>query len=149
MRQVIEQSGNLNFWRVNMRPGKPLAFGSFRCIPLIGLPGNPVSAYVGFQVFVIPVIRRLSGSPDRQRPTIKAVMDQAVESDGRESYLRGVIQEKCGKITATLASHQGSGNLFSLVKANGLIIIPAGITLLPQGAEADVWVLGEDWSDHE
>ena len=149
MRQVIEQSGNLNFWRVNMRPGKPLAFGSFRGIPLIGLPGNPVSAYVGFQVFVIPVIRRLSGSPDRQRPTIKAVMDQAVESDGRESYLRAVIQEKCGKITATLASHQGSGNLFSLVKANGLIIIPAGITLLPQGAEADVWVLGEDWSDHE
>jgi molybdopterin molybdotransferase len=149
IRQVIEESGNLNFWRVNMRPGKPLAFGSFRGIPLIGLPGNPVSAYVGFQVFVIPVLSRLSGQPDHHRPTVKAVLDQAVESDGRESYLRGVLIEKCGKITATLASHQGSGNLYSLVKANGLIIVPAGITSLAQGSEIDAWLLEEDWSGHE
>ena len=59
VRSVIEQNGNLTFWRVNMRPGKPVAFGSYRAIPLIGLPGNPVSAFVGFQVLVVPVLSRL------------------------------------------------------------------------------------------
>jgi molybdopterin molybdotransferase len=149
VRQVIEQNGNLNFWRVNIRPGKPLAFGSFRGMPLIGLPGNPVSAYVGFQVFVAPVIRRLSGQPDRRRPTLKVVLDQEIESDGRESYLRAIIFEKCGKITATLASHQGSGNLYSVVKANALILVPAGVVSLPQGAEVEAWLLEEEWYGDE
>lgn len=149
VRQVIEQNGSLNFWRVNIRPGKPLAFGSFRGMPLIGLPGNPVSAYVGFQVFVIPVIRRLSGLPDHRRPALKAILDQEIESDGRESYLRAIIFEKCGKITATLASHQGSGNLYSVVKANALILIPAGVTSLSQGAEVEAWLLEDEWFSNE
>jgi molybdopterin molybdotransferase len=148
VRDVIEQNGNLVFWRVNMRPGKPLAFGSFRGIPLIGLPGNPVSAFVGFYVFVIPVLRRLSGQPDIQRPRIKVVLDQPVESDGRESYLRAILHEKCGKITATLAGHQGSGNLYSIIKANALLIIPEGAKSLPVGTEVDAWLLDENWFSH-
>jgi len=145
MRQVIEQHGNLNFWRVNMRPGKPLAFGSFRGIPLVGLPGNPVSAYVGFQVFVYPVLRRLAGLPEGARPFLKVVLAESIESDGRESYLRAILLENCGKITATLAGHQGSGNLYSVVRANSLIKIPSNITSLPVGAEVEAWLLEEEW----
>jgi len=149
VRSVIEENGNLTFWRVNMRPGKPLAFGAFRGIPLIGLPGNPVSSYVGFQVFVVPVLRRLSGQPEMHRPRLKVFLDESLESDGRETYFRAILFEKCGKIRATLAGHQGSGNLFSLVKANALIILPAGVTSLQKDAEVDAWLLDTNWSAHE
>jgi molybdopterin molybdotransferase len=63
VRSVVEEHGRLDFWRVNVRPGKPLAFGSYRDIPVIGLPGNPVSAYIGFLLFVLPVLYKLSGLP--------------------------------------------------------------------------------------
>ncbi len=149
MRMVIEQHGNLNFWRVNMRPGKPLVFGSFRGIPLIGLPGNPVSAYVGFQVFVLPVLRRLSGLPTEPRPFIRATLTHTIESDGRESYLRAILSEKCGKIFATLAGHQGSGNLYSVVQANALIKIPADLATLAEGNEVEAWLLDEEWIHNE
>ena len=65
VRAALEKNGSIGFWRVNMRPGKPLTFGSYRDIPFIGLPGNPVSAYIGFEVFVRPVLNRLSGLPIR------------------------------------------------------------------------------------
>ncbi len=149
VRSVIEQNGNLAFWRVNMRPGKPVAFGSYRGIPLIGLPGNPVSAFVGFQVLMVPVLSRLSGETLLQRRIASVILDEAIESDGRESYLRAILSEKCGKITATLAGHQGSGNLFSLVKAHALIIIPAGITSLQAGTEVEAWILDDSWLNHE
>lgn len=149
VRQVIEENGELNFWRVNMRPGKPLAFGSFRGIPVIGLPGNPASAFVGFEVFIRPVLQRLAGIPDRARPTIKVSLEESVGSDGRESYLRAVISEKCGKITASLAGHQGSGNLYALVKANALLVIPSEVTALPAGSEVHAWLLDDIISAYE
>ncbi len=149
VRSVIEQNGNLTFWRVNMRPGKPVAFGSYRGIPLIGLPGNPVSAFVGFQVLVVPVLNRLCGLPFIQRRKMSVLLAEPIESDGRESYLRVTLSEKCGKITATLAGHQGSGNLFSLVKAHAFVIIPAGVTSLRAEAEVEAWILDENWSTHE
>ena len=149
VRSVIEQNGSLTFWRVNMRPGKPVAFGSYRAIPLIGLPGNPVSAFVGFQVLVVPVLSRLSGLPSVQRHKTRVTLDEPVESDGRESYLRVTLSEKCGKITATLTGHQGSGNLYSLVKAHAFIIIPAGVTSLQAGTEVEAWILDGSWSNHE
>jgi molybdopterin molybdotransferase len=149
MRSVIEQNGSLSFWRVNMRPGKPVAFGSYHGIPLIGLPGNPVSAFVGFHVLVVPVLNRLCGLPHLLRRKTTVTLDEPIESDGRESYLRVTLSEKCGKITATLAGHQGSGNLFSLVKAHAFIIIPAGVTSLQAGSEVEAWILDDSWSTHE
>ncbi len=68
VKEVVDTNGSLDFWRVNMRPGKPLAFGDYRSIPFIGLPGNPVSAFVGFEVFALPAIRRLSGLKDFSSP---------------------------------------------------------------------------------
>jgi molybdopterin molybdotransferase len=141
IRQVIEANGKLGFWKVNMRPGKPLAFGSFDGIPLIGLPGNPVSAFVGCLVFVLPAVYKLSGREQRLPYRAKAVLSEPVESDGRESYLRAVVRSEGGQLTASLTGHQGSGNLFSLVQANALLIVPSGVKSLPSGAQAEVWFL--------
>ncbi len=96
VRTVVEENGSLSFWRVNMRPGKPLAFGRYKSIPVIGLPGNPVSAYIGFLVFVLPVLSRLAGLPQVERRTVRAILAEPVESDGRESYLRGIIHSGRG-----------------------------------------------------
>lgn len=143
VRSVVEQRGRLEFWRVNMRPGKPLAFGAYQGIPFIGLPGNPVSAFVGFEVFVRPALLKMAGVPIRQRPTVRVRLLEAVESDGRESYLRAVLVERDGHLEGRLTGHQGSGNLRSLVQANALVRVPEGIQSLPAGAELEAWLIGE------
>jgi molybdopterin molybdotransferase len=147
IKEIIESNGRLDFWQVNMRPGKPLAVGEYRSLPLIGLPGNPVSAFVGFEVFVRPALRRLAGQISTggsilaTRPKIRARLTEAIESDGRESYLRAIIDEQDGGFSAKLTGHQGSGNLLSLVQANALLIIPAGVKSLAIGAQVDAWLL--------
>jgi len=141
VKEVIESNGKLDFWRVNMRPGKPLAFGECRGIPFIGLPGNPVSAFVGFEIFVRPVLDKLSGQLDGSRPTVKVRCGELIESDGRESYLRAKIRNEDGVNSATLTGHQGSGNLLSLVQADALLIIPAGVKCLPVGQEVEAILL--------
>jgi molybdopterin molybdotransferase len=143
VKRVVEQQGQLNFWRVNMRPGKPLTFGRYRGIPFVGLPGNPVSAFVGYEVFVRPAVIKMSGLPDQPRPSVKVKLLESLESDGRESYLRGIVDFRDGNWFAQLTGHQGSGNLRSLVQANALLIIPAGVKSLPAGAETDCWLLGD------
>jgi molybdopterin molybdotransferase len=132
IRDVILEQGTLNFWKVNMRPGKPLTFGEYKNIPFIGLPGNPVSAYVSTIVFIKHVINKLLGN-DEETQYFSAVLDENIESDGRESYLRIVASNEAGNYHAKLAQHQGSGNIFSLVCANALLIIPAGVKSLPKG----------------
>ena len=141
VKEVIESNGALDFWRVNMRPGKPLAFGNYKSTPFIGLPGNPVSAFVGFEVFVRATIGRLSGIPDGSRQMVRVRCEAEILSDGRESYLRAVIHEQDGVQVAKLTGHQGSGNLLSLVQANALLIIPAGVKCVPAGQEVNAWLL--------
>lgn len=141
VRTVVEQHGELAFWRVNMRPGKPLAFGRYRGIPYFGLPGNPVSAFVGFEVFVRPAMQRLAGQAAAERPAVRAVLAEPLESDGRESYLRAVVSNSGGRWSARLTGHQGSGNLRSFVQANALLIVPSGVKSLAIGAEVAAWLL--------
>jgi molybdopterin molybdotransferase len=141
VKEVIESNGRMDFWRVNMRPGKPLAFGEYHGIPVIGLPGNPVSAFVGFEVFVRPTIERMKGSLSVVRPTVRVRTEEQIDSDGRESYLRAEIQEEDGVLVARLTGHQGSGNLRSLVQASALLIIPAGVKCVPAGQEITAWYL--------
>jgi molybdopterin molybdotransferase len=145
IKDVVESNGRLDFWRVNMRPGKPLAFGEYRGIPFLGLPGNPVSAFVGFEVFVRPALTRLGGrsteSGAKFRTRMRVRLAEPVESDGRESYLRAVVEDRDGALSAHLTGHQGSGNLLSLVQANALLIIPAGVKSLAIGAQVDAWLL--------
>lgn len=141
IKEVIEANGQMDFWKVNMRPGKPLAFGEYRGIPFIGLPGNPVSAFVGFEVFVRPTLERLNGKMDGGRQTVKVRCAEEVNSDGRESYLRVKIRMEDGIRTAVLTGHQGSGNLLSLVQADALLIIPAGVKCVPAGSEVEAILL--------
>jgi molybdopterin molybdotransferase len=139
VRQVIEQYGSLGFWRVNMRPGKPLVFGWYRNIPFIGLPGYPVSAFVGFMIFVRSAIAKMGGFEDRTYQVERVKLGEPVNSDGRESYLRARLVDKDGEKVAYLSGHQGSGNLFSLTQANALIIVPSGVKSLPAFSVVDAW----------
>ncbi len=141
VREVVELNGSLTFWQVNMRPGKPLAFGDYRGIPFAGLPGNPVSAFIGFEVFLRPALQKLSGLPPQERRLVRAVLDEQVYSDGRESYLRAIAREQAGVLQVRLTGHQGSGNLLSLVRANALLIIPSGVKSLPRNTEVDIWLI--------
>jgi molybdopterin molybdotransferase len=139
VRKVVTENGSIAFWRVNIRPGKPIAFGRYRDIPLIGLPGNPVSAFVGFEVFVRAAIHRLAGKASQDWISPRVKITEPIESDGRESYLRCVVQTENGELMARLTeSHQGSGNLLSLVQANALLIIPAGVKSLPAGSSLEI-----------
>lgn len=142
VRQVVEEHGELSFWRVNMRPGKPLAFGRYRDRPFIGLPGNPVSSFVAFEVFVRPALLKMGGFCEWGRSSRMVRLGEPVKSDGRESYLRSVVSNEDGIWTARLTGHQGSGNLRSLVQANALLIVPSGVKSLPAGAELEAWIFG-------
>ena len=127
VRAVIEELGAINFWRVNLRPGKPVAFGNLGGVPFFGLPGNPVSAMVTFDVFVRPALLKMSGSPDAL-PTVEATLRAALKSDGRRSYIRVKLAREAGKIIADTTGTQSSGALMSMVRADGLLIIPEGVT---------------------
>jgi molybdopterin molybdotransferase len=142
VRDVIQEHGELSFWRVNIRPGKPLAFGAFEGVPFLGLPGNPVSAWVTFAVFVWPIIERLEGAKGPERWQVEAILDEDVESDGRESYLRARVGIVDGQYHAKLTGSQDSAVMSSLVAANALAILPAGATSVKQGSKVKVWILG-------
>lgn len=143
VRTVVEQHGELAFWRVNIRPGKPLAFGSYRGVPFVGLPGNPVSAWVTFAVFVLPAMDRLEGGRGVERVLVRVKVDEALDSDGRESYLRARVSRSDDGYHARLTGSQDSGVLSSLVAANALLIVPAGDMHVAIGTELDAWILGE------
>ncbi|HSK90986.1 MAG TPA: gephyrin-like molybdotransferase Glp [Euzebyales bacterium] len=128
---VLAELGDVRFRKVGMRPGMPQAFGVVeadpgRFIPCFGLPGNPVSAYVSFEVFVRPVIRRLQGRRDLSRPRISATVEAPITSvDGKVEFVRVALRRRDGEWHARPTGDQGSGILRSLVEADGLAEIPA------------------------
>lgn len=141
IRQRIEHAGQLDFWRVNMRPGKPIAVGVYRSIPFIGLPGNPVSAYIGSLLFLLPALSLLAGHPTASKRIVSATLEEDVTSDGRESYLRAVLTRHSEGYKIRLAGHQGSANLFALTRSNALLIVPSGVKSLPAGERVNGWLL--------
>ncbi len=140
VRDVLEELGELNFWRVNMRPGKPLAWGRVQGVPFFGLPGNPVSAMVTFQVFVRPVLLRLTGQTQALQATSATVCED-IESDGRRSYLRVTLERSEGRLLARSTGTQSSGALMSMVLADGLLIVPEGLRHVAAGSELEVLAL--------
>ena len=137
---VMHELGDIDFWRINMRPGKPLAYGTLQGIPFFGLPGNPVSAMVTFEVLVRPALAKIAGRPFKQK-TVKAIATADMHSDGRRSYNRVILSQESGSIVATPTGTQSSGALMSMVKADGLAIIPEGMTTMSAGAELTVILL--------
>jgi molybdopterin molybdotransferase len=142
VKAVLEAEGNVGFWRVRMRPGKPLAFGSYRGVPYLGLPGNPVSAMVSFERFARAAILKMGGYAPLDRPTRMVTLLEAIESDGRESYLRAIVGRDG---TAVTTGSQGSHLMTSLVKANALLIVPEGVEHVPIGSQLAAWML--DWPE--
>ena len=141
VRNVIQARGRIEFWKANVRPGKPLAVGEYRGVPFIGLPGNPVSAFVGFELFVRPALAAMVGQAALERRVVRVTLDEPVQGDARESYLRAVVREGADGLRARLTGHQGSGNLYSLVEANALLIIPAGVKSQAVGDQVNAWLL--------
>lgn len=138
VKTVMEELGAIGFWRVNMRPGKPLAYGNVRGIPFIGLPGNPVSSLMTFEVFVRPVLLKMLGQPTEARET-EVIVGEEMSSDGRESYIRvNLRRDDEGRLTAFSTGSQSSGAISSLVKADALLVIPAGVTAVNRGDKLKV-----------
>ena len=140
VRVVMNELGDIDFWRINMRPGKPLAYGTLQGIPFFGLPGNPVSSMVTFEVLVRPALSKIAGRQFSQS-TIKATLASKLKSDGRRSYDRVTLSNENGIIIAKSTGTQSSGALMSMLRADGLAIIPEGVMSVPAGSELKVILL--------
>jgi molybdopterin molybdotransferase len=133
VRTAMGVGGDIGFWRVRVRPGKPLIFGSIGDTPLIGLPGNPTSAMVTFQIFARPAIRAMLGQSPTE-PEIKAVVDDTVENrGGRQTYARVRLRLESGRFHASLSGPQDSAMLLPLSRADGLLVVPQDIDELKPG----------------
>ena len=143
VRAVLESSGTMNFWRVRMRPGKPLAVGQYAGVPYMGLPGNPVSALVSFERFARPAILKMGGHSELERPRVSVRLLEEIHSDGRESYIRGIVTHGESGYEATLTGAQGSHLMTSLVRANALLIVPEGVTHVGDGDQLEAMMI--DW----
>jgi molybdopterin molybdotransferase len=152
VKDVLAKHGEIAFWSVCMKPGKPLAFGLLtirgKRIPHLGLPGNPVSAMVSFEQFARPAILKMLGKKKLAKPTIIAISESHVEnSDERRFFTRAIVEKRGEKYFARLTGPQGSGVLTSMVKGNGLMIVPEGTKSIEQGDEVQVQML--DWEEEQ
>ena len=142
VRAALEKLGaELHLWRVSMRPGKPITFGSLHGRPLFGLPGNPVSAMVTFELFVRPALRKMLGHAVLDRPRIMARAAQPIPNPGqRRGYLRVTLSPEGDQYAARLTGEQGSAILRSMVLADGFAVVP-GDTVIEKGEGVEVIVL--------
>ena len=142
VKQVLAAEGEMHFWSLNMKPGRPMAFGVVDGVPLLGLPGNPVAAMISTQLFARPALLKMQGFSDWPHQVIQARLKEPVaRKDGRRHYLRVHLIETERGYEAALTGDQGSGILNSLVQADGLAVIPEEAQRLPAGAEVAVILL--------
>lgn len=149
VKDVLAAEGDMHFWQVAIKPGKPLAFGQIAGVPVLGLPGNPVAAMVAFEVFARPAIRKMSGWTRWQKPRVCATLREDVTNSGRRHYMRAVVLRSEDGYEVTTRGDtvkvQGSGILTSMVWANGFLVVPEGETFLPAGSQVEVEML--DWPE--
>jgi molybdopterin molybdotransferase len=128
VRAVLEQRGSLDFWRIAVQPGKPLAVGSLSGVTVMGLPGNPVSALVTFELFVRPMIRAMQGLPGDGRLHMRATPTERMTKDpARRAFLRVSVWHEDGDIHARPAGGQQSSQLRPLADGNALLVVPEGV----------------------
>ncbi len=146
VKKVLEDLGaDMRFWRVKMKPGKPLAYGLLQGKPFFGLPGNPVSCMVSFLLFARPAMRKMMGygPHDWRLPTVQAELENDLTAGGdRRHYLRARITCTGGRFYASTVAGQGSGMLSSMTGTNGLVIVETGVTSISRGAEVSVLLMG-------
>lgn len=155
VRDVISKQGEVIFWKVKTKPGKPLTFGKIRKkgkdgkvkeIPHFGLAGNPVSCMVNFEIFVRPALLKMMGRENLAKPTIEATLEDSVhDGDGRRTFARVIVERRGEEYFARLTGDQGSGILMSMALANGLAIVPENKARVEKGEKIQVMML--DWSE--
>jgi molybdopterin molybdotransferase len=156
VKDVLAAHGEVGFWTVCMKPGKPLAFGlmkktegrSEKKVPHLGLPGNPVSSMVTFEQFARPAILKMMGKEMLAKPAIRAIIeDDVVNTDGRRIFARVNVTRRGGQYYASVTGPQGSGILTSMAKANGLAVISENSKGVKAGDMVEVQML--DWGGEQ
>ena len=151
VKDVLARRGEIEFWSVRMRPAKPLAFGVLdgpggTRVPHLGLPGNPVSALVGFEQIGRPAILKMMGKTRFARPTIRATLEEPIHNyDGRRVYARAIVTRRNGGYYARLTGHQNSNILTSMARANGLAVCPEDVAVKEAGEVVEVQMV--DWPE--
>ncbi len=153
VKDVLRDMGaEMSLWKVAMRPGRPLAFGTIGSRPAFGLPGNPVSAMVSFEQFVRPAIRKMCGLRSLFRCTLTAVADEPVDTaQGLTCFVRCRVRREAGQYRARVTGAQGSGILMSMAEANALMIVPADAAGVRAGDRVAVQILDPEFdmsADH-
>ncbi|MDO8964530.1 MAG: molybdopterin molybdotransferase MoeA [Coriobacteriia bacterium] len=140
VKDVLEQIGEMDFWKVAMRPGAPQTYGTIGGTPFFGLPGNPTSTMVGFELFVRPAIRKMRGFTALDRPRVPAVLAEDVKKKAdRRYFLRGVVERAASSsgalaYSARLSGRQSSAMLTAMHRANCLISLPQGESFFAAGS---------------
>ncbi len=149
VKDVLNSEGAMHFWQVKMKPGKPLAFGVLhgkKPVPLLGLPGNPVSALMSFEVFARPAILTMLGKTRLGRPSVRAVLQEDIENSAdRRNFVRVYVEKSGDKLVARSTGEQGSGILTSVARANGLLMVPEDVKRVRAGETVDIQML--DWPE--
>ena len=143
VKEVMKNLGmEMVFWKVAMRPGAPLAFGTIGEKPAFGLPGNPVSSMISFEQFVRPSLLKMMGYRQLFRPVMEAILKEEIKKMvGKRYFIRGSVSFEKGEYFVTTTGEQGSGILRSMVKANGLIVIPEDQKMVRAGEKVKVQLL--------
>ncbi|MGB6873125.1 MAG: gephyrin-like molybdotransferase Glp [Dehalococcoidia bacterium] len=156
VKDVLAEHGEVGFWTVCMKPGKPLAFGVMKKVeggrkgkvPHLGLPGNPVSSMITFEQFARPAILKMLGKKILAKPAVRAIIeDDVVNTDGRRLFARVSVTKRGGQYHASVTGPQGSGILTSMAKANGLAVIPESSKGVKAGDMVEVQML--DWGEEQ
>jgi molybdopterin molybdotransferase len=155
VKDILAREGEMVFWKVRMKPGKPLAFGRLKAvdkkgrtkiIPHFGLPGNPVSCMVSFEMFVRPALLKMMGKKNLTKPAVEAIMEDSItNTEGRRIYDRAIVERRNGRYYARLTGSQSSGILTSMSRANGLVIIPEDRKAVDKGEVVQALML--DWNE--
>src|SRR5262249_24433270 len=142
METLKELGVEIDFWKVNIKPGMPLVFGHRGNSLVFGLPGNPVSTMVTFLQFVRPAICKLMGMNATESVRVRARLEHELsKSDGKRHYVRGILEQRNGELTVRSTGSQISNILSSLVKANCLIVLPEELEHVAAGEEVQVELL--------
>ena len=152
LKDVLAKEGKISFWTVRMKPGKPIAFGTLPGagteIALLGLPGNPVSAMITFEVFARPCILKMMGKTKFSKATVEATLEDSIENeDGRRVFARATVEKRNGQYYTRTTGPQGSGILTSMSRANGLVVVPENIPIAKPGDKVTAMML--NWSGEE
>ena len=147
VKEILNDLGmEMVFWKVAMKPGKPLAFGTIKEKPVFGLPGNPVSSMVSFEQFVRPSLLKMMGHHQIFRPIIEAILKEDIHKEpGSRHFVRAAVIFERDHYFVTITGAQGSGILRSMVKANGLVVIPEDREIVRAGEKVKVQLLDRNF----